>query len=125
MSLKITTSAMAVFLGMFLSTPAIAESSLRATTQDGVNLHHQKLYQMMKDMTQEMSAMTEQMSRGEFTPEQRKQMSRRMAFMSTMMRRMSGLEGRPAMTHEPGWQKRMDEMQKQMDDMKRHPLMKP
>ena len=82
------------------------------------------MYQMMKDMTDQMGQMTEQMSRGELTPEQRKQMTDRMGLMSTMMRRMSGLAGRPAMK-DTEWQKQMDQMRKQMDMMMRAPRMAP
>ena len=53
--------------------------------------------------------MTEQMSQGALTPEQQKQMARRMAVMSAMMRRMLGLEARPAM-RDAEWQKQMDQM---------------
>ena len=75
-------------------------------------------YQIMKDMTDEMNRMTEQMSHGEPTPEERQQMTKRMGAMSAMMRRMSGLGSRPAM-NEAGQQKQMDRMRKQMDEMMR------
>ena len=78
--------------------------------------HHQRIYQMMKDMTQEMSRMTEQMSQGALTPDQQKQMAKRMEFMSAMMRRFSGLEARPAIKH-GNVDKQLDQMRKQMDDM--------
>jgi hypothetical protein len=121
---KASMTAIVVCLGMFLTAPVIAQSPLGATTQDVTSQHHQRIYQMMKDMTQEMGAMTEQMSRGELTPEQRAQMGRRMGLMSTMMRRMSGLEARPAMK-EAEWQKQMNQMRKQMDEMMRDSSMKP
>ena len=70
--------------------------STSPTWQDAVSQHHQLQYQMMKGMTEEMSLMTGQMSQDAPTPEQRQQMAQRMASMSTMMRRMSGLEARPA-----------------------------
>ncbi len=70
---------------------------------------------MMKDMTQEMSRMTEQMSQGA-TPDQQKQMAKRMEFMSTMMHRLSGLEARPAIKH-GDMDKQLNQMRKQMDDM--------
>jgi hypothetical protein len=82
------------------------------------------MYQLMKDMTGEMTKMTEQMSQGALTPEQRKKMAQRMAVMSTMMRRMSGLEVRPAMK-DADWQKQMDQMRRQMDEMMRDPKMAP
>lgn len=45
--------------------------------QTQVDPHHQRIYQMMKDMTQEMSSMTEQMSQGALTSDQQKQMAKR------------------------------------------------
>jgi len=111
------------FLGMLLAAPAIAQSPQGATTQDDVSLHHQRQYQMMKDMTDEIAAMTEQM-RAELPPERRAEMGLRMGLMSTMMRRMSGLEARPAMK-EAKWQQQMDQMRQQMDAMMGAPSMKP
>jgi hypothetical protein len=73
---------------------------------------------MMKDMSHEMSKMTEQMSGSDLNPEMREQISRRMELMSTMMRRMSGLAARPAMSDAES-QKQMEEMRGQMDDMMR------
>jgi len=111
------------FLGMLLAAPAIAQPPQGATTQDDVSLHHQRQYQMMKDMTDEMAAMTEQM-RAEVRPGQRAEIGLRMGLMSTMMRRMSGLEARPAMK-EAKWQQQMDQMRQQMDAMMGAPSMKP
>jgi len=71
---------------------------------------------MMKGMTQEMSKMTEQMSQGALTPDQQRQMAKRMAFMSIMMRRLSGLEARPAIKH-GDMDKQLDQMLKQMSEM--------
>ena len=72
---------------------------------------------MMKDMTQEMTKMTEQMAQGALTPDQQKQMAQRMQFMSTMMHRLSGLEARPAIKHGE-----LDkQMRKQMDEMMGNP----
>ena len=71
---------------------------------------------MMKGMTQEMSKMTEQMSQGALTPDQQREMAKRMAFMSIMMRRLSGLEARPAIKH-GDMDKQLDQMQKQMSEM--------
>lgn len=79
---------------------------------------------MMKDMTQEMSRMTDQMSQGALTPDQQKQMAKRMEFMSAMMRRLSGLEARPAIKHGE-MDKQLDQMRKQMDDMMSNSKMAP
>ena len=63
-------TAIVVCLGVFLSAPASAQPSTGATLQDVTSQHHQRMYQMMKDMTGEMSKMTEQMSQGALTPAQ-------------------------------------------------------
>ena len=79
---------------------------------------------MMKDMTQEMTRMTEQMAQVALTPDQQKQMAQRMQFMSTMMHRLSGFEARPAIKH-GDMEKQMDQMRKQMDEMIGNPKMAP
>ena len=117
-------TAIVVCLGVFLSTPASAQSSAGATLQDATSQHHQKMYQMMRDMTGEMGKMTERMSQGALTPEQSRQMAQHMTSMSTMMRRMSGLASRPAMKNSDQ-QKQMDQMRKQMDEMMRVSKMMP
>ena len=79
---------------------------------------------MMKNMTQEMSKMTEQMSRGSLAPDQQTQMAERMEFMSTMMHHLSGLEARPAIK-QGGMDKELDQMQMQIDEMMGNPKMAP
>ena len=111
-------------LGVLVAAQAMAQSPPPAMTQDGVSVHHQRMFKMMKDMTLEMTGMTEQMSRTDTTPEQHKQMALRMESMSGMMRRMSGFEAMPAMSG-PEQQKQMDEMRKQMDEMMGASSMKP
>lgn len=111
-----STMAIIACLAIFVSAPAMAQSSTGPYWGGDVTQHHRMQYQMMKDMAQEMTRMTEQMSLGELTSDQRKQMAERMTLMSAMMRRMSGLASRPAM-REPQWQKQMGEMRKQMDGM--------
>jgi hypothetical protein len=113
-----------VCLGIFVGAPAMAQSSTGPYWGGDVTEHHRMQYQLMKDMAQEMNRMTEQMARGELTPEQRKQMAGRMSLMSTVMRRMSGIATRPAM-REPEWQKQMGGMRKQMDGMTRDSTMMP
>jgi len=112
-------AASAMCLGVFVAEPVSAQTAASPTFKDATSQHHQMLNQMMKDMTQEMTAMTDQMSRGEITAEQNKQMSDRMAAMANVMRRMSGLGARPHMK-EADWQNQMDQMRKQMDNMKQH-----
>ena len=92
--------------------------------QSEVSWHHQMLYCIMKDMTQEMAKMADEMSRGDLTAEQRRQMGQRMEPMATLMRRMSGLAARPAMA-DPESQKQMEKMRKEMDAMMRDPRMAP
>ena len=120
-------TAVAICLGIlsaFFS--ARAQSPVGSTFQDQGQLdpHHSRIYQMMKDMTQEMTKMTEQMAQGALTPDQQKQMAKRMEFMSTMMHRLSGLEARPAIKH-GDMEKQMDQMRKQMDEMIGNPKMAP
>ena len=107
--------AVAAGVGM-LGVPA-AEAQ-PAAPQAEVSWHHRMLYRIMKDMTAEMDRMTEQMSGGDLSDEQRKQMGERMQRMATLMRRMSGLASRPAMA-DPESQKQMEEMRREMDAMMR------
>lgn len=117
-------AAMVVCIGMFSAVPANAQSSRGPTWLDPVSDHHKMQYRMMKDMSEVMDRMMDQMSQGEPTPEQRKEMAERMTGMSTIMQRMSGLEARPAM-REPEWQRQMDEMRNQLDEMLRNSRMAP
>ena len=119
-----STIAIAICLGTFVVAPASAQSPSAAPAQDVVSVHHRRLYQLMKDMTREMTEMTNLMSRGVLTLDQQRQMSERMAVMSTMLGRMAGLEARPAMK-EADWQQQMDEMRGQMDAMMRNWQMAP
>ena len=102
--------------------PANAQAPVGSTFQDQgrIDPHHLRIYQMMKDMTQEMTKMTEQMAQGALTPDQQKQMAQRMQFMSTMMHRLSGLEARPAIKRGE-LDKQLDQMRKQMDEMMGNP----
>ena len=118
-------SALIICLGISVAAPALAQSSTGAYRgSDDVSQHHQLQYQMMKDMTQEMSRMTEQMSRGDLTPQESKKMGDQMGRMAKMMRFMSGLASRPAHTHAQ-LQKQMDQMRRQMDEMKGNLQMAP
>ncbi len=118
MSKKRVVSTMATIacLGIFFVAPASAQYVAGTGQQSTMTLHHQRIADMMKDMTQAMGSMTDQMSKGDLTPEQRKQMAQRMDRMSHMMHRMSGLESRPAMKDAES-QKQMDVMKKQMGEM--------
>ena len=119
-----TVTAIAVCLGVLAVTPTSAQTSTAPTSQDATSQHHQWIYRMMKDMTQEMTRMTEQMSGTELTPDQRSGMAQRMQRMSTMMRRLSGLAARPVM-RDRDWRRQADQMRKQMDEMMGERRMKP
>jgi type IV secretory pathway VirB10-like protein len=80
---------------------------------------HHAMAGIMKDMVVAMSQMQEEMSRGEPSPEARKQMATKMKRMSQMMRRMSGLADRPTMK-EPEMRRQFEQMQRQMDAMSKH-----
>ena len=111
-------------VGLLAMAPANAQSPATSTLNDEIAQHHQLQYKLMKDMTDDMSRMTEQMSKGPLTPDQRTAMAKRMAVMSTIMRRMSGVEARPAHTRAQ-LQNQMEQMRKQMDDMTRDSRMAP
>ena len=114
----VSMSALILCLGMLTAVSVNAQPMAGTARQPGVSEHHQRMGDMMKDMSQEMNNMTELMSRGDLTPEQRKQMSLRMERMSKLMHRMSGLQDRPAMKA-PESQKQLEQMRRQMDEMKR------
>ena len=118
--------AIAICLGLLEVLTAEAQAPVGSTFQDQsqTDSHHLRIYEMMKGMTQEMSKMTEQMSQGALTPDQQREMAKRMAFMSIMMRRLSGLEARPAIKH-GDMDKQLDQMQKQMSEMMGSPRMAP
>ena len=126
MSMKSAVLPMAfiVSAGIFWGTPAGAQTLAGTPQQSTMNPHHQRITEIMKDMTQAMGNMSERMSHGPLTPEQSKQMSRQMERMSKMMRMMSGLESRPAMKDLES-QKQMGLMRKQMDEMMRDMSMGP
>jgi hypothetical protein len=119
----VSMTAFVLCLGMFTAAAVSAQPTAGVAGQASVSAHHQRMGEMMKDMSQEMNNMTELMSRGDLTPEQNKQMSQRMESMSKLMHRMSGLQDRPAMK-EPEIQKQSDQMHTQMDQMKRDSSMK-
>ena len=73
----VSMAAIIVCLGAFVVSSAIAQTQSASVSQDVITMHHQRLYQLMKDMNQEMGMMTEQMSRGAPTPDQRTQMAKR------------------------------------------------
>ncbi len=112
-----------IWFAVFAAAPISAQTSTVPTSQATMSQHHQRIYEMMKDMTQEMGRMTEQMSGAKLTPDQRLQMARRMERMSVMMRGLAGLEARPALS-EPEWQRKMDRMRGQMDEMMRNSRMR-
>jgi len=83
---------------------------------------HHAMPGIMKAMGVEMGRMQEEMSKGELSPEARKQMAAKMKRMSEMMQRMSGLQDRPTMK-EPEMQRQFEQMSREMDEMsKSHPM---
>ena len=118
----VSMSALIVCLSVLLvpcssaQTPAVPDSS-------AASIHHQRLYILMRDMSQEMGKMAEEMSHGALTPEQDKLMTERMKWMSTAMHRMTGFNAKYAMK-EPEQDRQMTQMRKEMDSMMREPLMK-
>ncbi len=117
-------TAIVASVAILAAAPASAQISADPTWQDTPHLHHEALSQIMKDMTNLMGQMTEQMSRNDLTPDQRQQMALRMGRMSMMMRHISGLVARPALK-EADWEKQMNQMRKQMDEMMRESRMTP
>jgi hypothetical protein len=115
-TMKTTLSATAVLI--WLATGMLPAHAQPAALQsaDSVSPHHQVIYRMMKDMTGEMALLTEQMSRGELRPDDRKKMAERLAVMGRLMRRLSGLAARPALKH-ADLQKQVDQMRKQMIEL--------
>ena len=120
MSIKSAVLPMAILAsaGMFLASPTGAQIPAGTAPQSTMNPHHQRIDDIMKDMTQVTGNMAERMSHGPLTSEQTKQMARQMERMSKMMRMMSGLESRPAMKNAES-QRQMGQMRKKMDEMMR------
>jgi hypothetical protein len=122
--MKILITVIVASVAILAVAPASAQISANPIWQDTPHQYHQWLSQIMKNMTDQMGRMTEQMSPGDLTPDQRQQMAQRMGRMSMMMRRISGLVARPALK-EADWQKQMNQMRKQMDEMLRDSRMTP
>ena len=72
---KTAIATLAICLAAFVASPASSQQPAAPTFKDTTSQHHQMLNQMMKDMTQQMTAMTDEMSRGELTPDGNKKMS--------------------------------------------------
>ena len=87
---------LAVCLGLLAQVPAGAQSP-PTPDKPRISEHHQRQFEMMKDMSRGMSEMSEQMAHGELAPDQKKLMSGRMKRMSVLMDRMSFLQSHPAM----------------------------
>jgi len=105
----ISTFALALFLGMFTAVSASAQPAAGMTKQAGSSEHQQVMRDMMKQMSQELKKMMEEMKGGDVTSEKMKQMDKHLERISIMMSRMSGAR---------------DQMFKQMEEMKRDPSMK-
>jgi len=83
-----------VCLGAHAATVAGAQYSPPTLTE-----HHQWERQMMQDVSREMIEMTEQMARSDVTPEQRKNMTKRMEDLSSLMHGMSKIMHRMSSLH--------------------------
>lgn len=115
-------TALLLCFGAFSAGPASAQTT-GESRQTGVSEHHQRQYELMRDMSEAMSKMAQEMARGDLTSDKIKHMRQRMERMSKMMRRMSGLLSRPAMK-EPEMKKQMAQMRKEMDEMMGDPAMR-
>jgi hypothetical protein len=102
--------------GLVAASPAAAQPAATSTLNDPIGRHHQLQYQMMNDMTRQMTQMTEQMSRGTPDPQERRKMGEQMSRMAKMMRFMEGLAARPAHS-DAQLQRQMDQMRAQMKAM--------
>ena len=120
MKLRTVTSIAALLAGLAMSISMVvtAQPIPSETQQTGVSDHHELQFRLMKDMSQVMSGMANEMSGGDLTSLQKQQMTQRMQRMSTMMDRMAGLNNRFAM-NSVEMQKQMVQMQKQMEEMMR------
>jgi len=118
-SIKSTATQLALLV-MVLWAPAI----LAESTPPEVKADPKASQQMMgttSDMSKQMSAMSEMMMQGKMDPEMIKKMGSQMKTMSEMMGKMSGMIGSNTMQMMMGGdtQKNMDEMKKQMDEIKK------
>ena len=118
MSTRVGASIAALMAGiaMLAALAVAARPSSGAAQQIKVSEHHELQYRLMKDMSQVMSGMGQEMSSADLTPLQRRQMAQRMQRMSTMMDLMSGWTDRPAM-NTPELQRQMAQMRTQMNEM--------
>lgn len=84
MSSRMSLSMIAVVAGLGVLCPpaAWAQPAQPAAPQAEMTWHHQMQYRIMKDKTEEMGSMAQQMSRGDLTAEQRKEMGERMERMA-------------------------------------------
>ena len=117
-------AALVLGFGLVVTEPAQAQSTTAPPAADATSQHHRQMYQLMKDMTQEMNKMTDDMAHGPLPADRQKQMAQRMERMSKMMGGMARFGATPPMK-ETDWQNRMQEMRAQMDAMMRNAPMAP
>ena len=118
----VSMSALIVCLSV-LSVPYASAQTPAGPDGSSASIHHRQQYMLMRDMSQEMGKMAEEMSHGALTPEQDKLMTKKMKSMSTVMHRMTGFNAKYAMK-EPEQDRQMNQMRKEMDSMMREPSMK-
>lgn len=124
MSKRSVVSMSAVIVGLSaLSVPFVLAQTPARPDGSSASINHRQQYILMRDMSQEMAKMAEEMSHGTLSPEQDKLMTKKMKWMSTVMQRMTGLNARHAMK-EPEQERQMNQMRKEMDAMMRKPSMK-
>lgn len=79
---------------------------------------YREMAPLMRDMSQQMNKMQDEMGKGGMSSEQQKRMQMQLRDMSDMMKQMSGLADRPSM-NDPETRKQVGEMRKKMDRMMR------
>ncbi|KVW94213.1 hypothetical protein [Thiobacillus denitrificans] len=101
-----------------LALPANAQmgSGMMDAKKGGPGSGTQQMSTMTNDMADQVMGMSGEMSKGNLSAAQQKQMGERMRMMATMMDDMSGMMGK-GMMMDADTQKRMDQMRKQMDEM--------
>lgn len=112
-----TMCAVSLLAAMALAAPARAQMG-QGMTGGQKGMGSQQMSGVMHDMAGQMRSLAGEMAGGNVSAERQKQMGERMRSMAGMLDDMSGMAGRGMMV-DPGMQKRMTEMRRQMDEMMR------
>ena len=108
-------------VGLTFAVPAYAEKHVGAKTMgmgEKSELGTKQISGLMNDMSSEMKNMSGMMESGDINPDARKKMSSQMKQMGGMMNNMSGILSKD-MAMDTGAQKKIGEMSKQMDRMRK------